>query len=207
VDQILFLILILTLPGIIKRIVKQGKPSPPAAPTRRRSAEAPPPVAESDLPPWLQDLAEKLGGAPSQPEPTAAETWAGPHSARETHPARTQRPSFAEEGLTDAEAHPEIVEGSAAERGSWDVTPGADWQRFEAEREQERAAAASILRDREHPSAQPAASALAAVPTVTRHRPRHFIPPGRQGWRRAIVLAEVLGPPRAVTPWRESGGS
>jgi hypothetical protein len=204
VDQLIILILILTLPGIIKRIVKQGKPASPAAPQRRRPADAPPPVAQGDLPPWLQDLAEKLGGAPSQPAPAAARREAAP--TRELGSTRTQRPSFAEEGLADAEAHPEIVEGSAAERGSWDVTPGADWQRFEAEQEQERAAAASALYDREHPRERPAAAPRAAVPTVARRRTCQYIPPGRQGWRRAIVLAEVLGPPRAVAPWRESAG-
>jgi hypothetical protein len=207
VDQILFLILILTLPGIIKRIVKQGKPASPAAPQRRRSAEAPPPVAEADLPPWLQDLAEKLGGVPSQPEPAASETWTAAPDSRETRPTRTQRPSFAEEGLTDAEAHPELLEGGAAERGSWDVTPGADWQRFEAEQEQQRAAMASLLRNAEQPLPAVGPPALAAVPTVTRRRRSEFIPPGREGWRRAVVLAEVLGPPRAVAPWRESAGA
>ncbi len=193
-EQILFLLLILALPGIIRRLAKQGKPAAPAAPQRRRSAEAPPPVAEQELPPWLESLAEKLGAPTSSPAPPPA-------------PASTRRPSFAEEGLTDAEARPELVEGSPAERGTWDVSPGADWQRFLADEEQQRAAAASILRDREQAIEQPVVRKLAAVPTVTRRQPSHFIPPGSRGWRRAVVLAEVLGPPRALAPWRESGGA
>lgn len=195
-DSLIVLILIMTLPGIIKRLVQQGKPSTPAAPTRRRSAEAPPPVAETDLPPWLQQLAEKLG-APGAETPTPA-----------PEPSRTQRPRFEDEGLRDAEAHPELSEGSAYEHGSWDVTPGADWQRFEAEAEQQRAAAASQLSDREHPGAAPlpAPVAIATPAASLRHVPRHFIPRGQQGWQRAIVLAEILGPPRAVAPWRESAG-
>ena len=195
-EQILFLLLILALPGIIRRLAKQGKPAAPAAPKPRRSAEAPPPVAEQELPPWLESLAEKLGA------PTGA-----PASPPATVPARPARRRFADEGLADAEAHPEIVDGSDAERGTWDVTPGADWQRFEAEREQQRAAAASVLRDWEHPGEQSVARKLAAVPTVTRHQPRHFIPPGSRGWRRAVVLAELLGPPRGLAPWREAGGA
>jgi hypothetical protein len=206
VDQLLFIILIIALPGIIQRLVRQGKPSAKTAPPRRSDARTPPPVAESDLPPWLADLAEKLGGAPAGPAPVGAEGVGEIAPAGRPRPARTQRPSFAEEGLADAEAHPELVEGSSAERGTWDVTPGADWQRFEAEREQERAAVASQLSDREHPGAQAAPPALAAVPSLARRRPCRYLPPGRQGWRRAIVLAEVLGPPRAVAPWREPAG-
>lgn len=195
-DSLIVLILILALPGLIRRLVKQSKPTPPAAPTRRRSAQAPRPVAEAELPTWLQELAEKLG-APGAETPAPAPSAAG-----------TQRPRFEEEGLRDAEAHPELSEGNAYERGSWDVTPGADWQRFEAEAEQQRAAAASQLRDREHPelAALPAPALSTAPVAPARHEPRHFIPRGRQGWQRAVVLAEILGPPRALAPWRESAG-
>lgn len=194
-DSLIVLILIMVLPGIIKRLVQQGKPSTPAAPRRRRSAEAPRPVAETDLPPWLQQLAEKLG-APGAEAPAPAAS-------------RTQRPRFEEEGLRDAEAHPELSEGSTYEHGSWDVTPGADWQRFAAEEEQRRAAAASQLIDREHPGAAPLPTpALSVAPAAPlRHAPRHFIPRGKLGWQRAVVLAEILGPPRAVAPWRESAGN
>jgi len=197
VDSLIILILIATLPGIIRRLVKQGKATTPAAPGRRRSAEAPPPVAETDLPPWLQQLAEKLG-APGAEAPTPA-----------PEASRTQRPRFEEEGLRDAEAHPELSEGSAYEHGSWDVTPGADWQRFEAAEEQRRAAAASQPIDREHPGAAPLPPpVLSAAPAAPlRRMPRHIIPRGKQSWQRAVVLAEILGPPRAVAPWRESAGN
>lgn len=200
-ENLVFLILVMALPGLIRRLVKQSQAAKPAAPSRRRPrADAPPPVAGQELPPWLESLAEKLGAPISTGETTAAPAPA---------PARTQRPSFAEEGLRDAEAHPELTEGSAAERGTWDVTPGADWQRFEAEAEQQRAAVASALRDWEHPGESLAAPTppMAALPSVARRGPRHVVPAGRDGWRRAVLLAEILGPPRGVEPWRESAGS
>ncbi|MBM4118728.1 hypothetical protein FJ251_13540 [bacterium] len=197
-DSLLVLILIMTLPGLLRRLIGQKKAAPPPAGRRRPPREAPPPVAEAELPDWLQDLAEKLG-APAGDKPAAP-----------APPARTQRPRFEEEGLRDAEARPDAQEPERrlAEVGEWDLKPDADWQRFAAEEEQRRAAAVSQLRDWEQREAAAAAPLPLAAPAVTPplRSPRHVVPLGRQGWRRAIVLAEVLGPPRALAPWREAGG-
>ena len=50
------------------------------------------------------------------------------------------------------------------------------------------------------------AGTTAVVATHWRGKKRSRLPmkarPGKHGWRRAIVLAEILGPPRAHKPYR-----
>ncbi len=37
-------------------------------------------------------------------------------------------------------------------------------------------------------------------------RAGRYVPSGRAEWRRAVILAEVLGRPRGLKPWREASG-
>ena len=200
-ENLLILLLFLALPRIIKAVAKQGQSGDakqrPARERPRRADRPAPPVedtpeeaAEVQLPPWLESLAERLGApkdaptakplppqrGPGVPDPEAPPPW---------HDVAAE-PRFEREGMTNYEGQPPIT--------SMPVTPGPEWQRatealrqVTGKRRQQRMAGA--------PGASP------SVPLPRGPRPVTAMPRGRQGWRRAIVLAEVLGAPRALKPY------
>ena len=198
-EQLLILLLFLALPRIIKAVAKQGQTDKKAkAPARQRPRRAPAPTPVTDespadevqLPPWLESLAERLGAAENKPKSPAApqpkpfgepDPEAPPPWHDVAHEAR-----FEGQGGTNYEAaHP------APTITSRPVTPGPEWQR--ATDALRRVAA----KRRQQAAAPPAPMAMAQRGP----RPVTAMPRGRQGWRRAIVMAEVLGAPRALRPY------
>ena len=61
------------------------------------------------------------------------------------------------------------------------------------------------------PVKSPAAPVALSAPPRRQRRARSgsrvFVPLNLQDWRRAVVLAEVMGKPRGLLPWRGPGGS
>jgi hypothetical protein len=206
VEQLLILLLFLALPRIIKTIAKQGKSEDAKKrPARQQPRRAPAPTPEDSptesevqLPPWLESLAERLGGPESKSEPEEARP---PKPFGEPDPEApppwhdvAHEPRFEREGATNYEAHPlpPATSGSTQPIASTSIAPAPGRRR-----------AVETLREmaerRSRGAAGPAARSSLARPRGP--RPVMSLPRGRQGWRRAIVLAEILGAPRALRPY------
>jgi hypothetical protein len=203
-EQLIILLLIMFLPGIIRKLTqaqKQQKAQKPAGPRPerprperrvRRTARAPRPEqkpepvaptppesveSEPELPTWMQELAEALGAKVEKDE---AEEPAPP-----PEPVVVDAYDVNPEGL-DALPGPAAAEQKPQRYLEYD--DGVDH------------------RGLQRPYARPARRRAGARPG---RRPRAGrgvglrVPPGPRGWRRAIVLREVLGPPRASLPYGE----
>ena len=78
------------------------------------------------------------------------------------------------------------------------VTQGADWGRDDTA-----PASTPYVPERHHEDVP-----LTVPPRRQLHSPlraREYVPKSKQDWRRAVILAEVLGSPRGLSPWRDPG--
>lgn len=192
-EQIVILILFFLLPGLIKRISKQQQKSKGGAPKRVRPARR----VRQRRPRDPGPLARMPGAAPPTPDP---EPEPEPAAAAEEMP-EWLRELATRLGREDVLPRPEPVASDATVEESVvverDVTPGRDWDRI--------AETAPV-----YPSPEPRPIAesmpVKAPPRRALHgamRAGAYRAVGRTDWRRAFVLAEVLGAPRALAPYSD----
>ena len=195
-EQIIILLLIFLVPGILRRLTGAGKKkagAPPREPSRRTvvretldemaaESEVDPGQQPQELPAWLRKLSEGLGEVQKQRErveSTIAET--------DDVSSYDDFVTAHEETQYDHSIHPE-EHLQHVSRG-YRTDPSAHLQQVSAD-----------LRGVSD------AGSTGISEVHWRGKNRNRLPmkarPGKGGWRRAIVLSEILGPPRALKPYR-----
>ena len=146
---------------------------------------------------------QKKGGAPRKARPAASSAPQGePEQVERELPEWLQNlaetladtKEQVEEAIPDISLFEEEEPEPAIE--SIPVTPGPEWGRT-----------ASAPTTMPSPPTRERAFVPLTVPPRhqlhSRRRQREYLPKSRHDWRRAVILAEVLGNPRGLSPWRE----
>jgi hypothetical protein len=196
VEKIIILLLLFALPGIIRKLTGAGKAKPsrpprePAsrAPVDASAAEETPETAPEELPPWLRKLSDGLVEVQQRnlekPEPAIIEsmdvspvegTLHGTMVASEIELESDHR-------VMPAEHLPGLSQGYRTAPAEHLQHVTKDWRGVSD------------------------AGTTSVAKTHWRGKKCDRLPwkarPGKLGWRRAIVLAEILGPPRVNKPYR-----
>ncbi len=190
-EQIIILLLLFALPGLIRRFAKSAQKGKTAS-RRGRPAPGEQPAGGglSETTPQAERSAESTTGPAEQiPE------WLGELVGRLDSRRRDM------ETETLVETHD--VSPVETERTEWDAAFDEPFAGYDEERAA--AKAARVHRDPGPVTPPP------VVPVARRERraSRRFVfrrPAGTQGWRQAIVLTEILGPPVGLRSRRGTGG-
>ncbi|MBN2171747.1 MAG: hypothetical protein JW819_10565 [Candidatus Krumholzibacteriota bacterium] len=203
-ETLLLLLLFFLLPTILKSLSKQAQKKQPPPPTRRPrpAPERARPVREA-APAYGRGLEAAPGGPDRAPAPRRGALGELERALEEMGRAMKEA-GFEEEEPLPPMATPDSLEaGPGLEQP---VVMGVSLEEgpsLEMDGSQETPRSAEILPRADYVSRK---TPLTHASKLGRHAGWR-VPRGARGWQRAVILSEILGPPRSQHPWEPIGES